>query len=220
MGYVRAFVENRGDTLTFFIALASFVISVVTFVLNNALNPDVDMEVGPILRVNQEKAEGRAYVDIQPTVVSIGRSTRVEVLRDFTLEVTPMGDQASVRKPTKFEWQEYGKLETNIEEEPTLTYVFVGNPAPLVVSPTEPQSPILRLKGRDDWYFKAGKYQMTLIATPTVEGWPKKLKERFNVSFTQDEIEQLHRAPEKRNTAMELTNVKEPTWYRFVEWIS
>src|SRR5829696_4500265 len=89
MGLLRGFIQNRNDTVTFWIAVASFILSVATFVLSNLINPDVEMEVARFVRVGHVQPNGSAYLTIQPTVVSFGRSTRVEVLRNFVVEVAP-----------------------------------------------------------------------------------------------------------------------------------
>ena len=209
-----------GKTAAFPIAVLSLLISLTTLILNYGLNPDLKMEASRVVRVGQVKPDGRAYLLIQPTITSIGRSTRAEVLQDIKLQVQPKGTEDAGNERTQFEWMHYGKFTFDPDHDPPIRYEFVGDPAPLLVTSTAPLVPVLYFQAPKGWYFEEGTYVLKITAVQTVDGWPKKLKEDVEVTLKQDDITYLDEQNGKLHLLLHVKDIEEPRWSRFREWIS
>ena len=162
-------------------ALLSLSLSVVA-IYTSTQQPSVSLLMPSQLRIAQGRSSGASYLYLQPAFVNTAQNNRVEVIRGMTLHVAS-SDTTVV--PADFHWTQQLRLVTD----PTsgqLTYQYVGDAVPLVVSPSNAASPLALFEAPQGWFFAAGTYQFTLTADRVVAG--SALTAAFSVSLTADNI--------------------------------
>jgi hypothetical protein len=166
-------------------ALVSLVFSVSTLFVSTR-EPAVVMLVPDQIRVAQGDDFGYAYMYIQPAFVNTGRNERVEVIRDMKVRVAGAAGQ-----PAEFSWGNQAEL---VFDRTTnqLSYRYVADAVPLVVSPRNAQVPFSVFNGPKGWYFGAGAYRFTLSAHRVVARQP--LQETFEITFGEKDIDFLNKS--------------------------
>jgi hypothetical protein len=156
--------------LPLLIATISFATSTYTFFATNAA-PDLALTMPAFVRVAQgPNLGGDAIVYLQPSFANVGQSARVEVISGMTLRVQP----ASGGEPATFTWREIGRFvpDTITGGLFRLSYEYVSDAQPLLVSQGNPQAPVGTFIGPVGWYFAPGAYRITLIASRQVNTAP------------------------------------------------
>ena len=156
--------------LPLLIATISFATSTYTFFATNAA-PDLALTLPAFVRVAQGPNLGAAaIIYLQPSFTNVGESARVEVISGMTLRVQP----ASGGEPVEFTWQEIGRFvpDTRTAGLFRLSYEYVSDAQPLLVSQGNPQAPVGTFIGPVGWYFAPGAYRITLIASRQVNTAP------------------------------------------------
>ncbi|HYN89412.1 MAG TPA: hypothetical protein VER55_12825 [Ardenticatenaceae bacterium] len=126
-----------------------------------------------------------AFLYVQPTFLSAGRNNRAEVILTMRLEVAPVESESSV----EFYWDEQGAWQpTGGSQE--LSWVFVSDPVPLLVTPQSPQLPVGLFIGPPEWAFEPGTYRVTVVAERGVVSTP--LRDTFEVELSQEDIDFLN----------------------------
>jgi hypothetical protein len=137
------------------IALVSLVLSLYTIVEANR-EPEIWLTAPDVVRV---AAGDRAWFYVQPRFVSAARNDRVAVIADLRLEVAgPDGGP-----PVAFTWDEQGTWQYDPASQ-ALTWIYLADPAPLVVAPSSPQLPICLFTGPAGWRRQEGTYWVTIAA--------------------------------------------------------
>jgi hypothetical protein len=171
------------------ISLLSLGISIFTFLVTYAV-PDVSLSLPDIIRVVQGRNVGYSYLYLRPSFVSTGQSNRVEAITGMTLRVERVGS----RKPIAFHRNDLARF-TWDPATGSMSYDRVGDPAPLPVSQTNPQTPLATFNAPPGWYFTPGTYRMTLIARRALVPWP--LHASFTVTLSQATVDFLNQNPHK-----------------------
>jgi hypothetical protein len=118
--------------------------------------PEIWLSAPDVVRV----ATGEeAWFYVQPRLVSAARNDRVAVISGLRLDVAPPGGGA----PIAFSWDEQGTWQYDTVSR-GLTWIFVADAAPLVVSPSSPQLPYCLFLGPPGWQWQAGDYRVTIVA--------------------------------------------------------
>ncbi|MDQ7858459.1 MAG: hypothetical protein QN174_03350 [Armatimonadota bacterium] len=160
----------------------SLVLSVSSIVVSTR-EPEIVLILPDQVRVAQGDDFGFAYMYVQPAFVNTGINDRVEVLRTMTIEVqAPAGGG-----PTIFEWDERGELVYNADG--SLSYRYLADAVPLLVSPRDAQVPFAVFNGPKGWYFGEGTYRMRLLAHRVVSRRP--LEGTFEITFAQRDVDFL-----------------------------
>ena len=173
-----SWVPLAGATLSLILSVTSIIVS--------TREPEVVLIVPEVVRVAQGEDYGFAYMYVQPALVSTGQNDRVEVIRDLSLLVEPEDGGESAT----FEWDEQARLVP--DEDGELTYQYVADALPLLVSPRSAQAPFCVFNGPDGWYFEAGTYRLTIEAQRVVASTP--LRGSFEITLTEDEVATLNRS--------------------------
>jgi len=145
------------------LATISFTTSTYTFFATTAA-PDLALTMPAFVRVAQgPNLGGAAIVYLQPSFANVGQSARVEVISGMILRVQP----ASGGEEATFTWQEIGRFvpDTTTAGVFRLSYEYVSDAQPLLVSQGNPQAPVATFIGPAGWYFAPGAYRITLIAS-------------------------------------------------------
>jgi hypothetical protein len=171
------------------ISLLSLGISIFTFSVAYAV-PDVSLMLPDIIRVVQGRNVGYSYLYLQPSFVSTGHSSRVDAITGMTLQVQRVGSG----KPMAFGWADLARFTWDPATR-SMSYDRIGDPAPLPVSPTNPQTPLATFNAPPGWYFTPGTYRMTLIARRALVPWP--LQASFTVTLAQATVDFLNQHPHK-----------------------
>jgi hypothetical protein len=171
----RSFVTLRWVPLT--AALLSLPLSVVA-IYTATQQPSVSLLMPSQVRIAQGRATGGAYLYLQPAFVNTAQNNRVEVISDMSLRVTGPAT-------ADFSWTQQLRLETD-PESGGLTYQYVADAVPLVVSPSNAASPLSLFEAPKGWFFSAGTYQFTLNADRVVAASP--LTATFSVTLTAEDI--------------------------------
>ena len=145
--------------------------------------PEVLLGVPASARVAQGATD--AWLYLQPQLLSTGANQRVEVVTDLRLQVEPAGDGA----PAAFRWDETGTWDYD-EQNGVFNWAYVGDPAPLVVSPTSPQLPTVLFVGPEGWAWEPRSYQVTVIADRAVAGEP--LRQAFALRLSEEVVAELN----------------------------
>jgi hypothetical protein len=133
------------------------------------------------VRIAQGRSSGSAFVYLQPAFVSTGQNERVEVIRDMTLVVEPSaGGQAAV-----FRWDEQARF-VGDPETGTLSYEYVADAVPLLVSPRSASAPVCLFDAPDGWFFAPGTYAVTLLGHRVVVAEPVRVT--FSLTLSADDI--------------------------------
>ncbi len=164
------------------ISIAALVVAILGY-LSVTEEPEVHMILPPVVRMSQGGAAPILYV--QPRFVSTGRNSRIDVITDVSVRADPMNGGVGA----DFTWQEEGAwtFDPTAKE---LTYIYLADAGPLMVSPSNPQYPVGLFVGPADWKFQAGDYRITINATRAVGSDP--LTGAFTVTFTADGISTIN----------------------------
>lgn len=162
-------------------ALLSLVLSVVA-IFTSLQQPSVSLLMPANVRVAQGRSSGAAYLYLQPAFVNTAQNNRVEVISGMTVSVTSASAGVA---PVDFTWREQLRLvlEPGASE---LTYQYVGDAVPLVVSPSNAASPLALFSAPPGWFFAPGTYEFTLHADRVVAG--SALSAKFSVTLTPENI--------------------------------
>ena len=184
--FLAKFITLRWVPLT--AALLSLPLSAAA-ILISLQQPEVVVILPDQVRVAQGRGSGAAYVYLQPAFVSTGRNERIEVIRDMRLEVSGPGGSAT------FSWTQ----ELRLVSEPSgggLSYEYVGDAVPLLVSPREAATPLSLFEAPQGWFFAPGDYTFRLVADRVITGQP--LSDEFTVSLIGSDIEFLEQPGPER----------------------
>ncbi|MEP7361579.1 MAG: hypothetical protein ABI744_08370 [Chloroflexota bacterium] len=162
-------------------ALLSLALSVVA-IYTSTQQPSVTLLMPAQVRIAQGRSSGAAYLYLQPAFVNTAQNNRVEVIRGMTLHVVAADSTVA---PADFRWTQQLRLVTDATTG-QLTYQYVGDALPLVVSPSNAASPLSLFEAPGGWFFSGGNYNFTLTADRVVAGSP--LTATFSVNLTADNI--------------------------------
>lgn len=176
IGLLR-FLSLRWVPLT--AALLSLSLSVVA-IYTATQQPSVTLLMPDQVRVAQGRSSGAAYLYLQPAFVNTAQNNRVEVISDMSLRVAGPAT-------ADFTWTQQLRLTTDASG--GLTYQYVGDAVPLVVSPSNAASPLGLFEAPRGWFFGPGTYQFTLTADRVVASSP--LTAEFDVTLSQADIDTL-----------------------------
>jgi hypothetical protein len=138
------------------ISLISLGLSVFS-IFEATREPEIWLSAPDVVRVASGET---AWFYVQPRLVSAARNDRVAVVSGLRLDVsTPDGGT-----PEAFAWDEQGTWQYDPVNR-GLTWIFVADAAPLVVSPSSPQLPYCLFLGPPGWQWQAGDYLVTIVAT-------------------------------------------------------
>jgi len=110
------------------------------------------------VRLAQGDAVRSAVAYLQATLVSTGDNDREEVIRDLRLLVTPLAGG----EPIEFGWDETGRLDYDADTQ-RLSYAYVADAGPMLITPSQAQSPLALFQGPPDWSFEPGRYELRLL---------------------------------------------------------
>lgn len=187
---------NRFMSHPIWVTVGPFVIASLSLILavyglfdaNRA--PKVQLSLPDRVRMAQGPNAGWLYV--QPRFVSTTRNDRIEVITDLRLLVAPAADDGAA---LTMRWEAQGTWDYDpVAEE--LTFIFLADPGPLVVSPASPQQPLGLFEGPPGWRWEAGTYQITVLAERAVGGDP--LRATFAVIFSEEEVRAVNAEPGQR----------------------
>jgi hypothetical protein len=117
--------------------------------------PAVDIALPHIVRIAQGKD---TWLYFQPTLSTRVKAERVEVITQVELHLRPT--TSSSKTPTFF-WDETGSFSYSPASR-ELTYRWVADPSPILVSQSTPQQPLLVFNALS-WSFTEGRYEGTLV---------------------------------------------------------
>jgi hypothetical protein len=168
-------------------AMLSLVLSVASIYVATR-QPDVLLIMPNVARLAGGHAYGSSYLYLQPAFVSTGTNDRVEVITGLTVTVRP----ASGGQPIDMVWAEQVSL---VSDATGLSYRHAGDVVPLLVSPKGAAAPLGLFQAPPGWFFQAGTYDFTLVATRLTSGDP--LRGTFSVTISPSEAEVLQEVPER-----------------------
>lgn len=175
-------------------ATVALVLSVSNCVVS-LRQPEVTLIPSELIRVAQghdNGPQGAAYVYYQATFLSTGVNDHVEGISDMHIDVVPV-DIPGVQ-PTTFTWTEVLRFVAD----PTtggLQYQYVADAAPLLISKSSGASPTALFEAPPGWFFAAGTYRMTLVATRVVVSEP--LRTSFDVTLTPEQMAIIEPVPSR-----------------------
>jgi hypothetical protein len=185
--------EDKDGIVTNGIALAVAVASLIfSFYIwyDGHQPPEVALTLPDRVRVTQ--GVDLAWLYIQPRFVSTSSNDRVEVIESIEVSVAPVLSNPSTRQAVTFDWGEQGQM-TYSESSRTLSWQWVADPGPLVVSPGNPQNPTGLFYAPEGWFWEVGRYQVTIAASTTVSD--RVITNSLQFELTQEEIDQLNAQP-------------------------
>lgn len=183
MRAVPGFMKNW---VPFSIAIISFVVSMYTFFITTR-EPVVDLVLPQQIRVsvNWSRAEPFSVALFQPTFVHAGPSQQVEVIESMALTLYPTATPTDTHT---IEWKETGRLFTDSTTQ-VITYEWLADPAPLLLSRESAQSPLAVFYGADGLVWWPGEWRAEIRAT-RAEGDPD-LVARFTFTVSQENFDLL-----------------------------
>jgi hypothetical protein len=146
-------------------------VSVVALVLSaisllSASSP-ADVKLVLVDRVHLSADPG-ARVYLQPTFVSTAANDRAEVIE--SIEATLTGADGATHA---LRWAESGRFDVGPFPDYEVNWsVTAVDPGPIIVTPSEPQAPILQLDTPDDFTWQPGTYRIEVRATRLVSTEP------------------------------------------------
>lgn len=155
------------------VSLVSLVISVYGVLLTRHA-PQVVMTMPDRVRVVQEG--NVAFLYLQPRFVNTGDNQRNEVITGLVADVQP----AAGGEPATFTWDEQGAWLFDHASR-SLTWQFVSDPGPLVVSPNSPQLPICLFMSAPGWAWQPGAYRVTVTAPRAIQHGPLRAQLEFTL---------------------------------------
>jgi hypothetical protein len=144
--------------------------------------PSISLLMPSQVRIAQGRSSGAAYLYLQPAFVNTAQNNRVEVISGMAVHVS--GTDATT-PGTDFTWTQQLRLVVD-SSSGQLTYQYVGDAVPLVVSPNNAASPLALFEAPPGWFFAAGSYQFSLTADRVVADSP--LSATFSVDLTADDV--------------------------------
>jgi hypothetical protein len=166
------------------IALVSLVLSVYGLIEANR-EPVIWLSAPDVVRV---AAGERAWFYVQPRLVSAARNDRVAVVSDLVLHVSgPEGGE-----PVRFTWDEQGTWQYDPAMQ-ALTWIYLADPAPLVVGPSSPQLPICLFTGPSGWRWQEGTYWVTILAARGPDASP--LQAEFTMVLPAESADLINAQP-------------------------
>lgn len=166
------------------IAVTSLLFSVFTWWATNR-PPDVALGVPSVVRIVQ--ARDAAWMYVQPHLIVGGTTDRVAVVSGLDATVAPV----SGGDPVTFTWEERGTWSYDPATQ-ALTWEFVADPSPLLVSASTPQSPVALMVSDTAMTWRSGSYDVVIEATPT-DGGP--VRAAFVVDLDEQTAAQLAADP-------------------------
>lgn len=167
-------------------SLVSLILSIGSIVIATR-DPAVVLILPDQVRLAQGEGSGGTIAYVQATLVSTGNNDRVEVVRDLRLFVTPVaGGEAQ-----EFAWDETGRLLFDGETQ-RLSYEYVSDAGPLLITPREAQSPLALFLGPSGWLFEPGTYEVRLVADRIVAA--DALEATFELGLTADDVDFLNQS--------------------------
>lgn len=166
-------------------SLVSLILSIGSIVIATR-DPAVVLILPDQVRLAQGEASGGALAYVQATLVSTGNNDRVEVVSDLRLLVTPLADGGGAQE---FEWDETGLLRFDADSQ-RLSYEYVSDAGPLLITPREAQNPLALFQGPPGWLFEPGNYEMRLVADRIVA--PDSLEATFEMQLTAEDVDFLN----------------------------
>lgn len=152
--------------------------------------PEVAMTLPDRVRVTQ--GSDQAWLYLQPRFVSTSSTERIEVIERIDITITPLGPENAGQEPAELTWDEQGQM-TYSGETSTLSWDWVADPGPLVVSPGNPQQPTGLFYAPDGWRWQVGSYEIQVTAPTAVR--QRVLDDSLQFSLTQEDLEQLESQP-------------------------
>lgn len=166
------------------IALVSLALSVYSIIEANR-EPAIWLSAPDVVRV---AAGERAWFYVQPRLVSAARNDRVAVISGLQLEVSGPNDA----EPATFTWDEQGTWQYDPAGQ-ALTWIYLADPAPLVVGPSSPQLPICLFTGPPGWRWQAGTYWVSILAAQGPGAAP--LQTDFTMTLSAESAERINAQP-------------------------
>ncbi|QRN97815.1 hypothetical protein JRI60_01645 [Archangium violaceum] len=142
--------------------------------------PPVRLSLPHLVRIAQGPREVWLY--LQPTFTITSKTEQLEVISGMELKVGRVGMPPEQWKV--FVWNETGEWVYDPEDQ-DLTWKFLADPTPLIVSQSQPQSPI-GLFIAERLQFEPGDYEATLTAHRTTTKKP--LEAHFCLRFSEPDI--------------------------------
>lgn len=141
-------------------------------------SPEIALSMPDRVRVFDGASIGGLY--LQPRFIDSGSNDRVEVVTGMTATLTWAGGG----EPVALRWDEQGAwvYDSNSHE---LTWTFVADPAPLIVSRSSPQLPMCLFLAPADWQWQAGDYVLHLTADRKIRSDPLEGEIAFSVTANQ-----------------------------------
>lgn len=167
------------------IAVLSFALSLYIWYDGNR-PPEIELTLPDRVRVTQ--GHDSAWLYIQPRFFSTSANDRIDGIAGIDVTITLSGDD----EPATFEWDEQGTWTFN-QAARSLTWQWVADPGPLVVSPAVSQQPVGLFMAPDGWYWQAGEYLVTVTAETTVSD--DVLTESSSLTLSEDTVTQLNASP-------------------------
>jgi hypothetical protein len=164
------------------IALASFALSIYTFVITSR-PPALEVILPQQIRIAQGADFGYAYAYFAPTLANVGASERIEVVPAMRIELSaPSADGATM------EWRQTGSLDYDPATQQA-NFNYVGDAAPLLLTRQTAASPLGVYFGPRDFYLTPGTWRGELIVDRTSNALP--LRVPFTFALTQADIDTL-----------------------------
>jgi hypothetical protein len=129
------------------------------------------------------QGEDEAWLYFQPRFVSASANDRIDVITTLGVEIAPADGE-----PAAFGWDEQGTWAFDHDTR-SLTWDWVADPGPLVVSPANPQMPTGLFFAPSGWLWAAGDY--TITVTATAEASDDTLTATGIFTITEEELQQL-----------------------------
>ncbi|MGW9120668.1 hypothetical protein ACWGRV_29355 [Streptomyces sp. NPDC055663] len=145
-------------------------------------SPEIDVTLPHVLRISQERD---VWVILQPTVSSRLDTENIEVVTNVQLALRPSGATGS---PTPhFYWEnnvswKYDPQTGDLKHDP------VSDPAPLIVSQSMPQQPVIHFIA-ERWNFRPGRYGGTVTFSRASSSEP--VTKRFCLDVTEGDMGQF-----------------------------
>jgi hypothetical protein len=176
------------------IAVLSFALSAYIWYDSNQ-PPEVELTLPDRARVTQ--GDESAWLYLQPRFISTASNDRIDVITNLVVDVTPLEEGS----PTAFDWDEQGTWVFDHDSR-SLTWDWVADPGPLVVSPAAPQMPTGLFMAPSGWLWQPGEYEITVTAETTVSD--EVLSESSTLVLSEDTVAQLNDSPGSLFLAIEL----------------
>lgn len=184
---IRAVPGFMNKWVPFTIALTSFIVSMYTFFVTTR-EPVVDVVLPQTIRVsvNWNAPTPFSMAFLQPSFVHAGPSQQVEVVETMRLIFTPPGSAVTTRYTLP--WRETGKFYQETTS-PAINYLWIADPAPLLLSRETAQSPLALFYGDPDLVWAPGVWTAELRGTRAA-GDPD-LVARFTFEIPQEKFDQM-----------------------------